>query len=72
MIYPGIPLNRWLNKYPALHDNETLCECQSPNPVAVKTNKSVGVVCKECNTATWIRTTWAGNQKALELIYNYF
>lgn len=67
MFYLNIPIDNWLIKYPALRDEEPLCDCREPDIVPFRTNKSVGIACKSCNSGTWIRATFADNLKLRNL-----
>ena len=68
MFYLDTPVENWLNRYPALKNDEPLCDCSNPNVVSFRSKKSVGIVCRECNSATWIRSSFSGNQELLSLL----
>ena len=68
MLYVDIEPQYWVKKYPALHSDTALCECISPVIKPFVTDKSVGLVCTECNTGTWIRKNKEENQKLLDLL----
>lgn len=66
MIYPSIPLDRWLEKYPHLVDDNPLCECEEPNIVPVAWRESRGIVCMKCNSGAWLNF----NTKLAENVMN--
>ena len=68
MFYLDIPIDNWLIKYPALRDEEPLCDCRGPSIVPFRTSKSVGIVCKSCNSGTWVRATATDNLELLRLL----
>lgn len=68
MFYLDIPVESWLQKYPALRDEEPLCNCEEHNIVPFRTSKSIGIVCRSCNSGTWIRVTDTDNLKLLRLL----
>lgn len=70
MFYLDIPIDQWLIKYPALQDEEPLCDCKEPDIIPFRTRKSVGLVCKDCNSGTWIRAKVEDNFKLLNLFYS--
>jgi hypothetical protein len=69
MFYLDTPVRDWLEKHPALKCEYPLCDCNTPNIVPFKTKKSVGIVCRGCNSGSWIRANKEDNQKLLDLLY---
>jgi len=55
MIYPRVPLNKWLKKYPALVDEDevSFCKCEKPDIQPFISQKLVGIECQCCRTAMW-------------------
>ena len=69
LFYLDISIEHWLIKHPALEYNGKFCDCETSNIVPFKTKKSVGIVCRICNSGSWIRSTKEDNQKLLDLFY---
>lgn len=69
MFYLDTPLDVWLRRYPALKDDQPLCDCEAPGVVPFRTRKSVGIVCRVCNSGTWIRASDQDNLELYNLLY---
>ena len=56
MFFLDTSLKNWYAKHPELpRDDDSFCDCDDPQLVPFKIKGSDGVVCKKCNTGTWIK-----------------
>ena len=68
MIFPDIPVEKWLDKHPGLKEGLPLCSCEHPNIRPYRTHKSAGIECTVCGAVLWTRVRPEDNQMFLDLL----
>ena len=70
MIFPGVSVDKWLDKYPALKEGLPLCSCGTEHLRTYRSGKYAGIECENCKTAIWQCDKEKDNQHFLDLLCN--
>ncbi len=57
MIYPDVPLHKWMAKHPGLEYVMPLCHCQDQYLRPYRTHHSAGLECTDCGASGWTGAT---------------
>ncbi len=67
MLYPVIPVEEWIKRYPAL-GTEPVCDCDPPDLRPYRTRRVAGIECQICNTGMWMLVKAEDNQFMLDML----
>jgi len=68
MIYPDVPIERWVKRYPALAECLPVCDCENPELRSYRTHRSAGIECTVCSASAWTGATAESKARNLNLV----